>query len=111
MIYLVMSIISAVTYILEVIRNTFQFYSTLHLPSYGFHLQTAIHRAMLPHSQYDSRDSQTFRVNGENIYVRYSVGNLTGVLSQDIVNVGDLNVTDHTFIEAIEIPQIFSTDF
>ncbi|XP_009771336.1 aspartic proteinase A1-like isoform X2 [Nicotiana sylvestris] len=52
------------------------------------------------HSKYKARKSSTYTKKGESCSIHYGSGSISGFLSQDNVQVGDLVVTDQVFIEA-----------
>ena len=56
------------------------------------------------HQKYDSSLSSTFQSNGTDITIRYATGSLNGFLSQDVVDVGGIHVSNQLFIESIKEP-------
>ncbi|XP_037352993.1 renin isoform X3 [Talpa occidentalis] len=57
------------------------------------------------HSPYDSSESSTYMENGTDFTIRYGSGQVKGFLSQDVVTVGGITVTQ-TFGEVTELPLI-----
>lgn len=60
--------------------------------------------ACLTHSRYDSSLSKTYTPNGKNFTIFYLSGNITGYLSNDVVSVAGINITNQTFAEAVTQP-------
>ncbi|KAK4284339.1 hypothetical protein QN277_001186 [Acacia crassicarpa] len=56
------------------------------------------------HAKYSSSQSTTFRPNGTSASIRYGSGAISGFFSYDNVQVGDLVVKNHEFIEATSEP-------
>ncbi|UYV76254.1 CTSE, partial [Cordylochernes scorpioides] len=56
------------------------------------------------HHKYDRSASSTYTANGTNIEIKYGSGSMTGILSQDVVNVGTAQVKNQGFAEAITEP-------
>ncbi|GAA0154531.1 aspartic protease [Lithospermum erythrorhizon] len=54
------------------------------------------------HSKYKASKSSTYTANGEPASIQYGTGAISGFFSQDIVEVGDLDVKDQVFIEATQ---------
>ncbi|KAK2737300.1 Carboxy-terminal domain (CTD) phosphatase [Myotisia sp. PD_48] len=56
------------------------------------------------HNKYDSSASSTFKKNGTEFAIRYGSGSLTGFVSQDNIQIGDLKVKNQLFAEATSEP-------
>ncbi|XP_058095179.1 aspartic proteinase A1 [Magnolia sinica] len=56
------------------------------------------------HSRYKATRSSTYTKNGKPAEIHYGTGSISGYLSQDYVQVGDLVVKDQVFIEATREP-------
>lgn len=56
------------------------------------------------HSKYDSGASSTYKANGSTFAIQYGSGSLSGFMSQDIVNIGNLKIAKQDFAEATEEP-------
>jgi len=56
------------------------------------------------HSKYDSSSSSTYRANGSSFEIRYGSGSLSGFVSQDTVQLGDIEIKDQLFAEATSEP-------
>ncbi|KAJ5674025.1 Vacuolar protease A [Penicillium macrosclerotiorum] len=56
------------------------------------------------HTKYDSSSSSTYKKNGTDFAIRYGSGSLTGFVSQDTLQIGDLAVKGQDFAEATEEP-------
>ncbi len=56
------------------------------------------------HTKYDSSASSTFKPNGSDFEIRYGSGSLTGFISQDTVQIGDIKIKKQDFAEATEEP-------
>ncbi|XXG67822.1 hypothetical protein AAC387_Pa06g1079 [Persea americana] len=56
------------------------------------------------HAKYKSSVSSTYKENGKPAAIQYGSGSISGFLSQDNVQVGDLVVKDQVFIEATSEP-------
>jgi len=58
------------------------------------------------HNQYTSSASSTYQANGTSFGIQYGTGQLTGFLSEDVVNVAGLQIQHQTFGEAVKEPGI-----
>ncbi|KAL6721089.1 aspartic proteinase precursor [Lecanora helva] len=56
------------------------------------------------HTKYDSSASSTYKKNGSEFEIRYGSGSLSGFISQDTMQIGDIKVKDQLFAEATEEP-------
>ncbi|KAJ5094064.1 hypothetical protein N7456_009925 [Penicillium angulare] len=56
------------------------------------------------HSKYDSSSSSTYEHNGTDFEIRYGSGSLSGFVSQDTLQIGDLKVKNQDFAEATSEP-------
>jgi saccharopepsin len=56
------------------------------------------------HSKYDSSASSTYKKNGTEFSIRYGSGSLSGFVSQDTVQIGDLKIKEQDFAEATNEP-------
>ncbi|KAJ5808342.1 vacuolar protease A [Penicillium riverlandense] len=56
------------------------------------------------HSKYDSSSSSTYKKNGSEFEIRYGSGSLSGFVSQDTLQIGDLKVEKQDFAEATNEP-------
>lgn len=56
------------------------------------------------HSTYDAKDSSTYKKNGSEFAIRYGSGSVKGYISQDILQIGDLEIKKQDFGEATEEP-------
>jgi len=56
------------------------------------------------HSKYDSSSSSTFKKNGSSFEIRYGSGSLSGFVSQDTFQIGDITVKKQDFAEATSEP-------
>ena len=56
------------------------------------------------HSTYDSSDSSTYKKNGSDFEIRYGSGSLSGFVSQDTVQIGDITIKHQDFAEAVSEP-------
>jgi len=56
------------------------------------------------HNKYDSSASSTYKKNGSEFSIRYGSGSLSGFVSQDTLQIGDLKVVEQDFAEATSEP-------
>ncbi|GFF87841.1 vacuolar protease A [Aspergillus lentulus] len=56
------------------------------------------------HSKYDSSASSTYKANGTEFAIKYGSGELSGFVSQDTLQIGDLKVVEQDFAEATNEP-------
>jgi len=56
------------------------------------------------HTKYDSSASSTYKKNGSSFEIRYGSGSLSGFISQDTLQIGDLKVKEQDFAEATQEP-------
>lgn len=56
------------------------------------------------HSKYDHSSSSTYKKNGSSFEIRYGSGELSGFVSQDALQIGDLKVKKQDFAEATSEP-------
>lgn len=56
------------------------------------------------HTTYDSSASSTYKKNGSEFEIRYGSGSLSGFISQDTVQIGDVKIESQDFAEATSEP-------
>ncbi len=56
------------------------------------------------HTKYDSSSSSTYKKNGSDFEIRYGSGSLSGFVSQDTVQIGDMKIKKQDFAEATAEP-------
>ncbi|KAJ9648881.1 aspartic proteinase precursor [Coniosporium apollinis] len=56
------------------------------------------------HNKYDSSASSTYKKNGTKFEIRYGSGSLSGFVSQDTVQIGDIKIKHQDFAEATSEP-------
>ncbi|KAI4109178.1 MAG: hypothetical protein L6R37_000609 [Teloschistes peruensis] len=56
------------------------------------------------HTTYDSSSSSTYKKNGSEFEIRYGSGSLSGFVSQDTVQIGDMKIKKQDFAEAVSEP-------
>lgn len=56
------------------------------------------------HTKYDSSESSTYQKNGTKFEIHYGSGSVSGLISQDVVSIGDLTIKGQDFGEAVEEP-------
>ena len=57
------------------------------------------------HTKYDSSSSSTYKKNGSEFEIRYGSGSLSGFVSNDVFQIGDLKVKNQDFAEATSEPR------
>lgn len=56
------------------------------------------------HTTYDSSSSSTYKKNGSEFEIKYGSGSLSGFVSQDTVQIGDIKIKHQDFAEATSEP-------
>lgn len=56
------------------------------------------------HAKYDHDASSTYKANGSDFEIRYGSGSLSGYVSQDTMQIGDLSIKKQDFAEATKEP-------
>ncbi|GAA5886638.1 hypothetical protein JCM6882_005841 [Rhodosporidiobolus microsporus] len=56
------------------------------------------------HSRYDAKASSTYKANGTEFKIQYGSGSLEGVISNDVMSIGDLTVKGQDFAESTNEP-------
>jgi len=56
------------------------------------------------HAKYDAKASSTYKANGTNFEIRYGTGSLEGIISQDVMTIGDLKIKHQDFAESVKEP-------
>ena len=56
------------------------------------------------HTKYDSSASSSYKKNGSEFEIRYGSGSLSGFISQDTVQIGDIKIKKQDFAEATQEP-------
>lgn len=56
------------------------------------------------HTTYDSSSSSTYKKNGSEFEIRYGSGSLSGFVSQDTIQIGDVKIKHQDFAEATSEP-------
>lgn len=56
------------------------------------------------HNKYDSSASSTYKKNGSDFSIQYGSGSLSGFVSEDTVEIGDLKIKNQLFAEATNEP-------
>ncbi|EMD33738.1 hypothetical protein CERSUDRAFT_56642 [Gelatoporia subvermispora B] len=65
--------------------------------------------ACFMHSKYDSSKSSSYNANGSSFEIQYGSGSMQGIVSQDTLSIGDLNITNQDFAEATKEPGLSFT--
>ena len=58
------------------------------------------------HHRFDSTASNTFKANGTEFAIQYGTGSLEGIISNDIVTVGDVIIKGQDFGESVQEPGV-----
>ncbi|KAJ3081130.1 Vacuolar protease A [Quaeritorhiza haematococci] len=58
------------------------------------------------HRRFDAEQSSTFKPNGTEFAIRYGTGSLEGIISNDVLGIGDLLIEDQDFGESVKEPGI-----
>ncbi|GAA5841282.1 hypothetical protein JCM3766R1_005013 [Sporobolomyces carnicolor] len=56
------------------------------------------------HSKYDAKASSTYKANGTEFKIQYGTGSLEGVISNDVLSIGDLTIKKQDFAESTVEP-------
>ncbi|SGY25591.1 BQ5605_C018g08644 [Microbotryum silenes-dioicae] len=56
------------------------------------------------HTKYDATASSTYKPNGTEFSIKYGTGSLEGVISNDVLTIGDLTVKEQDFAESTSEP-------
>ncbi|EJC98134.1 endopeptidase [Fomitiporia mediterranea MF3/22] len=56
------------------------------------------------HVKYNSSVSSTYQENGTDIHIKYGSGDMEGIVSKDVVTIGDLKIDGQDFAEATKDP-------
>nr|AAS72876.1 aspartyl protease [Triatoma infestans] len=64
--------------------------------------------ACIIHNTYDHKQSSTYQPNGKALRINYGTGSITGEMSSDVLQIGDLQVKNQLFGEA---PQVSNSPF
>jgi saccharopepsin len=56
------------------------------------------------HRRYDSDKSKTYKKNGTNFEIHYGSGSLEGIISNDVLSIGDVRIDDQDFGESVKEP-------
>jgi saccharopepsin len=62
--------------------------------------------ACMLHNKYDASKSSTYQENGTAFEIHYGSGSLKGVVSTDVLRMGDLTIEEQDFAESVEEPGI-----
>ncbi|KAK9723360.1 aspartic proteinase precursor [Basidiobolus ranarum] len=63
--------------------------------------------ACISHDRFNDTASSTFRTNNEQFSIKYGTGDLTGVISQDTVTVGNITINEQIFGVALREADFF----
>jgi saccharopepsin len=55
------------------------------------------------HAKYDSSQSSTYKANGTEFKIQYGSGSLEGIISQDVMTIGDLTVRSSSRLDGSEL--------
>ncbi|TPX49686.1 hypothetical protein SeLEV6574_g01315 [Synchytrium endobioticum] len=58
------------------------------------------------HRRFDASKSSTFKKNGTEFAIRYGTGSLEGVISNDVLTIGDLKIKSQDFGESVKEPGV-----
>jgi saccharopepsin len=58
------------------------------------------------HRRYDASASETYKENGTEFAIQYGTGSLEGIISNELLTVGDLEISDQDFGESVKEPGI-----
>jgi len=56
------------------------------------------------HRRYDAGQSETYKENGTNFEIHYGTGSLEGIISNDVLSIGDLVIKKQDFGESVKEP-------
>lgn len=56
------------------------------------------------HAKYSAEDSSTYKANGTEFKIQYGTGSLEGVISNDVMTIGDLTIKGQDFAESTVEP-------
>ncbi|GAA5901511.1 hypothetical protein JCM5296_006800 [Sporobolomyces johnsonii] len=56
------------------------------------------------HAKYDAKESSTYKANGTEFKIQYGTGSLEGVISNDVMTIGDLEIKGQDFAESTVEP-------
>lgn len=56
------------------------------------------------HAKYDASASSTYKENGTEFSIQYGSGSLEGVISNDVLTIGDLKIKSQDFAESTKEP-------
>jgi saccharopepsin len=55
-------------------------------------------------AKYDAKQSSTYKANGTEFKIQYGTGSLEGVISNDVMSIGDLTIKKQDFAESTVEP-------